>query len=330
MVDGNTFVDFSGASIDIHENGFLGACSDVDVYEKVNRIGEGTYGIVYRARHKQTKQIVALKRMRVNVNDQSLGLPLSSFREIVLLKKLRHHNIVNVIEIAAGHSIDSIFMVMDYCDYDLGTLLDNMKTPFVESEVKSLVQQLLCGIEYCHNNYVVHRDLKLPNMLLTRSGVLKIADFGLARLFHEPRRPMTPQVATLWYRAPELILGSSEYTKAIDLWSVGCIFGELLIHRPFMPGNNEQEQMELIVKMIGAPNDRIWPGYRQLPLSSTIRLPENRLNNLKIAVRNVSNNTILLLNSFLTYDPRKRISVQAALDHPYFYEIPTATRPIIG
>ncbi|KAJ2394298.1 hypothetical protein GGI23_004742 [Coemansia sp. RSA 2559] len=310
----------------VPEGGFVGTCSDVDEYEKVNRIGEGTYGIVYRARHKKTKQLVALKRMRVDVNDNSQGLPLSSFREIALLKRLRHPNIVNVIEIAAGHSIDSIFMVMEYCDNDLGTLLDNMRTPFTESEVKGLLHQLLRGLEYCHNNYVIHRDLKPPNVLLTRAGELKVADFGLARLFHEPRRPMTPQVATLWYRAPELILGSSDYTKAIDLWSVGCMFGELLVHRPFMPGRGEQEQMELIAKMIGAPNERIWPGYHQLPLAPDIRIPENKYNKLKLAVRGVSEQTILLLNAFLTYDPRKRISVQAALDHPYFFEMPAATR----
>ncbi|KAJ2514900.1 hypothetical protein GGI11_003927 [Coemansia sp. RSA 2049] len=323
--DDKVFVDFLGNGMDIQESGFVGACSDVDSYEKINRIGEGTYGIVYRAQHKKTKQLVALKRMRVNVSEGTQGLPLSSFREIALLKRLRHRNIVSVMEIAAGHSIDSIFMVMEYCDYDLGTLLDNMKTPFTKSEVKGLLHQLLQGLEYCHNNYVIHRDLKPPNALLTRSGELKIADFGLARLFHEPRRPMTPQVATLWYRAPELILGSSEYTKAIDLWSVGCIFGELLIHEPFMPGRNEKEQMELIAKMIGAPNERIWPGYCQLPLAPDVRLAENKYNNLKLAVRNVSQQTILLLNSLLTYDPRKRISVQAALDHPYFFEMPAAT-----
>ncbi|KAJ2554924.1 hypothetical protein EV175_002423, partial [Coemansia sp. RSA 1933] len=273
--DDNVLVDFSGNRMSIPESGFVGACSDVDEYEKISRIGEGTYGIVYRARNRKTKQLVALKRMRVDVKDNSQGLPLSSLREIALLKRLRHRNIVNMKEIAAGHSIDSIFMVMEYCDFDLATLLDNTKTPFTESEVKGLLHQLLRGLEYCHNNYVIHRDLKPPNVLLTRSGELKIADFGLARLFHEPQRPMTPRVTTLWYRAPELILGSSEYTRAIDLWSVGCMFGELLVHRPFMPGRSEQEQMELIAKMIGAPHERIWPGYRQLPLAPRIRVPEN-------------------------------------------------------
>ncbi|KAI7833719.1 hypothetical protein BX661DRAFT_177407 [Kickxella alabastrina] len=324
-----SFIDFSGKAINIPQNGFLGACIDVNDYEKINRIGEGTYGIVYRGRHKKSQKIVALKRMRVSISDNTPGLPLSSFREIAILKRLHHPNIVNVVDIAAGHGIDSIFMVMDYCECDLGTLLDNMSAPFSHGEVKSLVQQMLCGMEYCHNHFVVHRDLKLPNLLLTKNGELKVADFGLARLFHEPQRPMTPQVATLWYRSPELILGATEYTTAIDMWSAGCILGELLVHRPFMPGKSEFEQMRLIVNMIGAPSDRIWPGFSQLPMARSMRLPENKYNNLKVAVRNASTNTILLLNALLTYDPRKRIGVQKALDHPYFYEMPAAVRPVI-
>ncbi|KAJ2840713.1 hypothetical protein J3B02_006182, partial [Coemansia erecta] len=304
------------------QDGFLGSCTDVNEYKKIGRIGEGTYGIVYRARHKNSNSVVALKRMRVSMDGETRGLPLSSFREVALLKKLQHKNIVNIIEIAAGNSIDSIFMVMDCCECDLGTLLDSTAIPFSQGEVKSLMQQLLFGLEYCHNHFVVHRDLKLPNMLLTKNGELKIADFGLARLFHEPRRPMTPQVATLWYRAPELILGSTEYNAAIDMWSVGCILGELLIHRPFMPGKTEQEQMKLIGEMIGAPNERIWPGFSNLPLARSMSFPESRYNNLKLAVRNVSTNTILLLNALLTYDPRKRINVLRALDHEYFFEMP--------
>ncbi|KAJ2232798.1 hypothetical protein H4R99_001368 [Coemansia sp. RSA 1722] len=324
------FIDFSGQQALVPQEGFLGSCIDVNEYEKIGRIGEGTYGIVYRARHRKTNAIVALKRMRVSEDGRTRGLPLSSFREIALLKKLQHKNIVGIIEIAAGHSIESIFMVMEFCECDLGTLLDNMATPFSQGEVKSLVQQLLFGLEYCHNHFVVHRDLKLPNMLLTRSGELKIADFGLARLFHEPRRPMTPQVATLWYRAPELILGSTEYAAAIDMWSVGCIMGELLIHRPFMPGKTEREQMQLIGEMIGAPNERIWPGFSNLPLAPAMAFPENKFNNLRLAVRNVSADTVLLLNALLTYDPRKRINVQKALDHAYFFEMPAAVRPVVG
>ncbi|KAJ2800412.1 hypothetical protein H4R20_004074 [Coemansia guatemalensis] len=273
-----SLIDFDGNPVTVPDNGFYGQCANVDSYKKLNRIGEGTYGIVYRARERKTKKTVALKRMRVdsNANNTVKSLPLASFREITLLKRLRHPNIVNILDIVVGNRLENIFMVMEFCECDLGTLLDNMKTPFSQAEIKSIMEQLFCGLKYCHANHVVHRDLKLPNMLLTASGELKIADFGLARLFHVPKRPMTPQVATLWYRAPELILGSKEYSASIDLWSAGCIFGELLIHQPFMPGKSEQDQLRLIAKMIGAPNERIWSGYSRLPLASTIQFPENR------------------------------------------------------
>ncbi|KAJ2083933.1 hypothetical protein H4R24_000463 [Coemansia sp. RSA 988] len=273
-----SLLDFDGNPVTIPENGFFGKCADVDTYKKLNRIGEGTYGIVYRARERKTKRVVALKRMRVdsNASKTTKSLPLASFREISLLKRLRHPNIVNILDIVVGNRLESIFMVMEFCECDLGTLLDNMKAPFSHSEVKSIMQQLFCGLKYCHANHVVHRDLKLPNMLLTASGELKIADFGLARLFHEPKRPMTPQVVTLWYRAPELILGSKEYSTSIDMWSAGCIFGELLIHRPFMPGKSEPDQLRLIAEMIGAPNERIWPGYSQLPLAPSIQFSDNK------------------------------------------------------
>ncbi|KAJ1947299.1 hypothetical protein FBU59_001890 [Linderina macrospora] len=315
-------VDFAGNTITVPSRGYFGTCTDVSVYEKLDRIGEGTYGIVYKARHRRTGKIVALKRMRVNMDDNTSGLPLSSFREIALLTRLRHANVVSVLEIAVGSSIDSVFMVMEHCECDLGTLLDSRTTPFTEPEVKSLMGQLLRGLEYCHQNFVVHRDLKLPNALLTKSGDVKIADFGLARLFHQPRRPMTPRVATLWYRAPELLLGAVDYSPAIDMWSMGCVFGELLVHKPFLPGSSEQQQMNLIVDMIGAPNERIWPGFRSLPLGTSMTFPENKFNNLKLAVRGVSTNTVMLLNSLLTYDPRKRLTVRQALDHPYFFEMP--------
>ncbi|KAJ2725569.1 bleomycin hydrolase [Coemansia sp. Benny D115] len=326
--DTSEFMDFSGKAVELPQSGFLGTCTDVDEYEKESRIGEGTYGVVYQAWHRRSGRVVALKRMRVSMDARSHGLPLSSLREIVLLRRLRHPNIVRVLEIAVGHRLDSIFMAMEACACDLGTLLDGKAAAFTAGEVKSLVHQMLCGLEYCHRRQVVHRDLKPPNVLLTRAGEVKLADFGMARLFHVPRRPMTPQVATLWYRAPELLMGATEYTAAVDLWSVGCVLGELLVHRPFMPGNTEAEQMQLIADVIGAPNTRIWPGFSQFPGAQALlaRLGDRRFNNLRRAVPNASSSAILLLNALLTYDPRRRIGAQQALDHAFFFEMPAVLR----
>ncbi|KAJ2342931.1 hypothetical protein GGF43_005815 [Coemansia sp. RSA 2618] len=306
-------MNFRGHEVDIPESGFLGACADVDGYEKLSRVGEGTYGIVYKARETRTGRIVALKRMRTEEH----GLPLSSLREIALLKRLKHANIVDVLGVVGGHSLESIFMVMEFCDNDLGTMLDSMDTPFAAGKVRDIMRQLLSGLAYCHENHVVHRDLKLANVLMTRVGAVKIADFGMARVFHEGR-PMTPHVATLWYRAPELLLGAAEYTAAVDMWSAGCIFGELLVHRPFMAGRTEQEQMRLIAETIGAPNERIWPGFSRLPLAQRMRMPDCRYNKLKLILRGAGTDTVLLLNSMLTYAPAKRIGAQRARAHAYF------------
>jgi len=246
-------------------------CRVVDEFEKLNRVGEGTYGIVYRARDRRSKEIVALKRVRIE--KEETGLPISSLREISILKELSHPNVVNLKEVVVGPDLDSIFLVMEYCEQDLATLLDSMKTPYSLSEVKCLMKQLLMGVEYCHQRFIIHRDLKLSNLLLTSKGILKIADFGLARLYGLPHRSMTPRVVTLWYRAPEVLFGSSNYTIAIDMWAVGCIFGELLNHAPLLPGKVELAQIELINDLLGTPNEQIWPGFNQLRFAQSIVLP---------------------------------------------------------
>lgn len=250
---------------------------------------------------------------------------------------------------------------MEYCEQDLATLLDSMKTPFSVSEVKCLLHQLLLGVQFCHDRFIIHRsalfsfffslfllsfflffpfflfsyslppchnsDLKLSNLLLNGKGILKIADFGLARPFGIPFRPMTPKVVTLWYRAPELLFGSATYTTAIDSWSTGCIFGELLKHSPLLPGKHELDQLELINNLLGTPNEQIWPGFSQLRLARTFQLPRQPYNNLKLTFPQVTAPTIDLLNRFLTYHPAKRITIHDALDHPYFAEKPLAKDP---
>ncbi|KAF9977354.1 Cyclin-dependent kinase 10 [Actinomortierella ambigua] len=303
---------------------FVGQSRVVDDFEKLNKVGEGTYGIVYRARDKKTKEIVALKRVRME--RESDGLPISSLREIKLLKTLRHENVVLVKEVAVGNDLDQIFLVMEYCEQDMATLLDSIKTQYEPSEVKCLMYQLLKGIEYCHDRFVIHRDLKMSNLLLNAKGVLKIADFGLARMYGTPTRPMTPKVVTLWYRAPELLFGDPNYTTAVDMWSTGCIFGELLQHSPLLPGKAEKQQVELIIDLVGTPHERIWQGFNKLPLS-TVKLPEQRVNNLKNKFPNISEAALSLLNGLLTYDPKRRLTVKQALAHPYFIELPHAKHP---
>ncbi|KAF9955243.1 Cyclin-dependent kinase 10 [Mortierella alpina] len=306
------------------QKAFFGTSRVVDDFEKLNKVGEGTYGVVYRARDKRTGEIVALKRIRMEREND--GLPISSLREIKLLKTLRHDNIVLVKEVAVGSDLDQIFLVMEYCEQDMAALMDNVKTPYTAAEVKCLMYQLLKGIEYCHDHYVIHRDLKLSNLLLNAQGILKIADFGLARSFGLPSRPMTPKVVTLWYRAPELLFGDSNYTTAVDMWSAGCIFGELLKHGPLLPGKVEKEQVGMIIDLLGTPHEKIWQGFSKLPLAG-VRLPEQRFNNLKNKFPKITDAARSLLSGLLTYDPKKRLSVKQALVHPYFFEAPPAKHP---
>ena len=204
----------------------FGRCLPVSTYNKLNTIGEGTYGTVYRAQHKDTGDIVALKK--VIMHGES-GFPITSLREVMLLQKLHHPNIIKLKEVLVGKLSSSVFLSFEYCEHDMSKLIDNMDRPFSEAAVKGLILQLVSAVQYLHQSFITHRDIKMSNLLYTSEGVLKLADFGLSRKFGEPQlRPMTPTVVTLWYRSPELILGMKDYDKSIDMWSVGCIFGELL------------------------------------------------------------------------------------------------------
>ena len=219
-------------------------------------LGEGTYGTVYRAKDKRNGREVAIKKMKVH--DTQEGFPITSLREVKLLKALAGHpNIVELLEVAVGKSKDSVFLVFEYCEIDLANLLDQMrieKLRFTDSEIKCLVLQVIKGMVFAHRNYVIHRDLKLSNLLLNKEGIVKIADFGLAREFQKPEKPLTRRVVTLWYRAPELLVEWAKYGKTVDTWSIGCIIAEFFNHGvPVFQGNSETHQFQLICEAIGFP-----------------------------------------------------------------------------
>lgn len=303
----------------------LGRCRSVKEFEKLNRIGEGTYGIVYRARDTKTDEIVALKKVRMDKEKD--GIPISSLREITLLLRLRHPNIVQLKEVVVGSHLESLFLVMSYCEQDLASLLENMQTPFSEAQVKCIVLQLLRGLDYLHHNFILHRDLKVSNLLMTDKGCVKIADFGLARVYGIPQKPMTPRVVTLWYRAPELLLGSKTQTTAIDMWAVGCILAELLAHKPLLPGSSEIQQVDLIVQLLGTPNENIWPGFSRLPLVGQYSLRKQPYNNLKNKFTWLSEAGLRLLNLLFMYNPQRRATAEDSLESSYFKEKPLPCEP---
>nr|VZI23361.1 unnamed protein product [Spirometra erinaceieuropaei] len=301
-----------------------GRCRSVSEFEKLNRIGEGTYGIVYRARDTITNEVVALKKVRME--NEKDGIPISSLREITLLLSVKHPNIVQLKEVVVGRSLDSIFLSMEYCEQDLASLLDNMPSAFTEAQVKGIMLQVFKGLRYLHENYILHRDLKVSNLLMTDKGLVKIADFGLARPSNS-QHPMTPKVVTLWYRAPEIILGDKMQTKAIDIWSAGCIMGELLLHKPLLPGKTEIHQLELTIDLLGTPNEQIWPGMSSLPLLDKITLKKQPYNNLRHTFPWLSDAGLRLLNFLFMYDPSKRARARECCQSSYFREHPLPCEP---
>jgi serine/threonine protein kinase len=227
-----------------------GRCTVVSTnYEKIGRVGRGTYGVVYKARCKRSNKVVALKRC-IPYYESSDGFPLTTLREIYALRMCASHpNIVQWNEIAV--STHGVFLVLEYCQYDLANVIDEYfqkheMSPFSQAAVKTLSTQLLSAVAYIHAQQLIHRDIKLSNLLLTSAGVLKVADFGLSRVYSEDVN-LTLNVASLWYRPMELLLGATSYTQAIDLWAVGCSICELLAGTPPMSGRDETSQIKSIV-----------------------------------------------------------------------------------
>ncbi|XVF08741.1 hypothetical protein REPUB_Repub07fG0029100 [Reevesia pubescens] len=262
---------FDLSDLDVEEpvgrgmNMLLG-CRSVFEYEKLNKISEGTYGIVYRAKDKKTGEIVALKKVKIldRRDSEEYGFPLTSLREINILASFNHPSIVKVKEVVVDDH-DNVYMVMEYMEHDFKGLMDSMKRPFSTSDVKCLMLQLLEGVKYLHDNWVLHRDLKTSNLLLNNQGELKICDFGMARQYGSPLKPYTTKVVTQWYRAPELLLGAKKYSTGVDMWSVGCIMAELLAKVPLFKGTTEIDQLRKIFDSLGTPSEKIWTGFSQLP-----------------------------------------------------------------
>ncbi|OAF70086.1 hypothetical protein A3Q56_02146 [Intoshia linei] len=299
----------------------IDGCRNVDAFEFLNRIEEGTYGVVYRAKSKCSNRIVALKRLKMEKEKE--GFPITSLREVICLLKSKHENVVNVQEIVVGSNIDRIYVVMDYIEHDLRSLLKTMKEPFMISEVKTIFQQIVRGVNHLHDSWIIHRDLKTSNILLSHNGVVKLADFGLAREYGSPLLAYTPIVVTLWYRAPELLLGAKLYSTAIDVWSCGCILSEIITKKTMFPGKGELDQLNLIFKTLGTPNEKIWPGCKQLKGMKNYAFEKFPYNTLH--TKYGTDLTILgldLLDRTLCYDPKKRLTAQDILDHSYFEEHP--------
>jgi cell division cycle 2-like protein len=224
---------------------------------------------------------------------------------------------------------------MEYMDYELKALINEKSSEFNLSHIKCIMYQLIKGVEYMHNKWIIHRDLKTSNLLLNSNGILKIADFGLARKYGSPLRHYTKLVVTLWYRAPELLLNCDKYSSAIDIWSVGCIMAELLIKEPLIQGQDELDQLNKIFKLFGTPTEESWPGWNTLPNAQKISFKKYNVNRLRENFPSVStkDDVILtdkgydLLSKLLCLNPNKRVTATEALKHPWFNENPLPVKP---
>ncbi|PSS26579.1 Cyclin-dependent kinase [Actinidia chinensis var. chinensis] len=311
----------------------------VDCFEKLEQIGEGTYGQVYMAREIKTGEIVALKKIRMD--NEKEGFPITAIREIKILKKLDHENIIKLKEIVTsqGPEVDeqgkpdskyngNIYMVFEYMDHDLTGLADRPGLRFTIPQIKCYMKQLLTGLHYCHVNQVLHRDIKGSNLLIDNEGTLKLADFGLARSFSgDHNANLTNRVITLWYRPPELLLGATKYGPAVDMWSVGCIFAELLHGKPILPGKNEPEQLNKIFELCGSPNEINWPGVSKIPWYNKFKPARQMNKHLREVFRNFDRHALDLLEKMLILDPSQRISAKDALDAEYFWTDPLPCDP---
>ncbi|KAB2609161.1 cyclin-dependent kinase G-2-like [Pyrus ussuriensis x Pyrus communis] len=303
----------------------LQGCRSVFEYERLNHISEGS--VVFRARDKKTGEIVALKKMKMDVDKGYDGFPISALREINILLSFSHPSIVGVKEVVVD-DFDGVYMVMEHMDHDLKGLMESMKQPFSVGEVKYLMKQLLEGVGSLHDNWILHRDLKTSNILLNKEGELKICDFGLSRQYGSPLKPYTPLVVTLWYRAPEILLGAKQYSTAIDMWSVACIMAELLAKAPLFSGKDEIEQLDKIFKTLGTPDEK--SGLSKLPgfKANFVKQPYNLLRKKFPAASFTGSCPVLsesgfdLLKRLLSYNPVERITAKDALNHNWFRESP--------
>eukprot|EP01018_Ginkgo_biloba_P010194 Gb_13850 [translate_table: standard] len=293
-------------------------------YEKIEKIGEGTYGKVYKARDLRTGRFVAMKKTIV---DESEGIPCTTLREISLLRNLSACiYIVRLLDVSTTKNKKGqrlVYLIFECLDCDLKKFMDISRLKgqtFTSKSIQSFLYQMLSGLYYCHRHGVLHRDLKPEKILLDANcGLVKLADFGLARAFSIPITAYTVQVMTLWYRAPEILLGDTTYSTAIDMWSIGCIFAEMKNLRPPFQGQSQIEQLLCIFRQLGTPNEHVWPGVTSM--KNWHEYPQWKPKDWSLILDNPDPKCVDLLSKMLLYDPSKRISAKKAMLHPYFDDL---------
>lgn len=321
----------------------------LDEYELLGKIGEGTYGVVYLAKIKGSPKGVRAALKKFKQSKEGDGVSPTAIREIMLLRECAHENTVRLCNVHINHADMSLYLAFDYAEHDYYEIIrhhrERLQSPIKEYTIKSLLWQLLNGLNYLHSNWIIHRDLKPSNILVMgegeEQGVVKIADFGLARIFQAPLKPLSDNgvVVTIWYRSPELLLGSKHYTCAVDMWAVGCIFAELITLKPLFQGIEDKntpnafqlDQIDKIFRVLGHPTLDKWPALQHLPHWQANRQSiqshkyEATLHSI-VQIPAAKRAALDLLNQMLEYDPLKRITALQALEHEYFKQEPPPGR----
>ncbi|CAA9994597.1 unnamed protein product [Nesidiocoris tenuis] len=291
-----------------------------EAYIKLEQLGEGSYATVFKGHSNLTNQKVALKEIRLQEEE---GAPFTAIREASLLKELKHCNIVLLHDIV--HTRQTLTFVFEYVHTDLSQYMERHPGGLVYHNVLLLLFQLLRGLAYCHHRRVLHRDVKPQNLLISEIGELKLADFGLARAKSVPSHTYSHEVVTLWYRPPDVLLGSTQYSTSLDMWGVGCIFLEMITGFPTFPGVREvYDQLDKIFKILGTPSEETWEGVTSLPGYNSHKLCFYKGQKLGLAFPRlydiVEGENIAM--ALLQVNPDKRIGAEEALRHKYFSSLP--------
>ncbi|XP_070499366.1 uncharacterized protein Eip63E isoform X1 [Chironomus tepperi] len=291
-----------------------------EAYVKLEQLGEGSYATVFKGFSNLTNQVVALKEIRLQEEE---GAPFTAIREASLLKELKHANIVTLHDIV--HTRETLTFVFEYVNTDLSQYMERHSGGLDYRNIKLFLFQLLRGLNYCHKRRVLHRDVKPQNLLISEVGELKLADFGLARAKSVPSHTYSHEVVTLWYRPPDVLLGSTDYSTSLDMWGVGCIFIEMITGLPTFPGiRDTYDQLDKIFKLLGTPVEETWTGVTHLPSYKPHKLGFYRPRKLGLSFPRLYDipEGEAMASALLQLNPNNRIGAEAALQHPYFNQLP--------